>query len=273
MFPRLMKYVKKTHLILIDNGFYSWKHFDMIRKREAHFICPLTTSSRPKVIKKLNRDDYLCQIKQSRGTGTMEVRVVYLYRNGFRRRRIATSLVDHQSYPREELGEIYHKRWHIETYYREFKSSMKATKWHCGKPKSFLIELYSKMVLGCLVRYVMAEAINSDAQCALTISDISFSKTLRHFTCFLMDIVFHQTKNYEQSWNQLLALIRKSLVNSKPERSFSRDTQYIRKKARGFIKNKVGRPPKKKEQKVEEEDRPQLLNCGQGETSYYELVG
>ncbi|MFI3243792.1 MAG: transposase, partial [Akkermansia sp.] len=61
MFPRLMKYVKKTHLILIDNGFYSWKHFDMIRKREAHFICPLTTSSRPKVIKKLNRDDYLCQ--------------------------------------------------------------------------------------------------------------------------------------------------------------------------------------------------------------------
>ncbi len=272
MLPKLMKYVQKTHLILIDNGFYSWKHFDMIRKREAHFICPLTTSSRPKVIKKLNDNDYLCQIKQAQGKGTMALRVIYLYRNGFRRRRIATSLVDHQSYPREEIGDIYHKRWHIETYYREFKSSMKATNWHCGKPESFLIELYSKMILACLVRYGMVEAINSDGQCTISISDLSFSNTLRHFRHFLMDIVFNKEKSYKQLRNILLRLILKSLVNSKAGRSFSRDKQFIRKKARGLIKGKVGRPRKNKEVKIAEEDRPQMSLCGQGENTYYELL-
>lgn len=147
MLPRLMKYIKKTHLVLIDNGFYSWKHFDMIRKRGAHFICPHKTSGRPKVVKKLDKDDYLCEIKQSRGKETMMVRVVYIYRKGFKRRRIVTSLLDHKKYPREEIGEIYHKRWHVETYYREFKSSLKATNWHCAKPASFEIELYAKWLL------------------------------------------------------------------------------------------------------------------------------
>lgn len=128
------------------------------------------------------------------------------------------------------------------------------------------------MAFACLVRHAMIESIVNDTKCTLDVSKLSFSKSFRHFKCFLMDITRRNTENYEQLWNRLLSLIRKSLVNSKAGRSYSRDTKAIRQNARGTMKKKAGRPAKKKEVEIAEEDREQLLSCGQGEDVYYELL-
>ena len=42
-------------------------------------------------------------------------------RDGFRRRRLVTSLLDPDRFPASELARLYHLRWDIETFYTEEK--------------------------------------------------------------------------------------------------------------------------------------------------------
>ena len=39
------------------------------------------------------------------------MRLIYVYRDGFRRRRILTSLTDKETYPSFEIAWLYHRRW------------------------------------------------------------------------------------------------------------------------------------------------------------------
>jgi hypothetical protein len=67
--------------------------------------------------------------------------VLFVYRKGFRRRRLVTSLLDPILFPASELANIYHMRWDIETFYRDFKHTMRTTSWHCATPTTFHQEL------------------------------------------------------------------------------------------------------------------------------------
>jgi hypothetical protein len=51
------------------------------------------------VLRTLGPGDYLCQIKDSHDQTPLIVRVVFVYRNGFRRRRLVTSLLDPILFP------------------------------------------------------------------------------------------------------------------------------------------------------------------------------
>ncbi|RPJ85111.1 MAG: IS4 family transposase, partial [Acidobacteria bacterium] len=120
----LLPGIRKADLVLLDNGFYSLAAFLLVRHRLAHFLIPIKKSGRPRVLNGLGPSDYLCRI-ESQGQ-SLTVRVIFVYRDGFRRRRLVTSLLDPDQYPAAELAEIYHKRWDIETFYRDFKRTMKA---------------------------------------------------------------------------------------------------------------------------------------------------
>ena len=49
-------------------------------------------------------------------------------------------------------------RGDIETFYRDFKHTLKATSWHCKTPTSFHQELLVHMIALCLIRIAMLEA-------------------------------------------------------------------------------------------------------------------
>ena len=40
-------------------------------------------------------------------------------------------------FPASELANLYHMRWDIETFYRAFKHTLRATSWHCHTPTPF----------------------------------------------------------------------------------------------------------------------------------------
>ncbi len=117
---KFIHYLKKGDLLLLDNGFYNHVTFNKILSRKAHFIIPAKTTNRPQVIQILGPGDYLCQITNSTDKTTLTVRVVFVYRNGFRRRRLVTSLLDPILFPVSELANLYHLRWDIETFYTRF---------------------------------------------------------------------------------------------------------------------------------------------------------
>jgi hypothetical protein len=146
LIKRLTDRLKKHDLLLLDSGFYHCSTFARILSRKAHFLIPAKKNMRPCVTRKLGPGDYLCSIADSRNGKAMEVRVVFVYRNGFRRRRLVTSLLDPFLYPASELSQLYHMRWDIETFYRDFKNTMRATSWHCQTPVTFQKEILVHMI-------------------------------------------------------------------------------------------------------------------------------
>ena len=135
----------------------------------------------PKCIRTLGPGDYLCQIKDSHDKTTLTVRVVFVYRNGFRRRRLVTSLLDPIFFPASELARLYHMRWDIETFYRDFKHTLRATSWHCQTPTSFHQELLVHMIALCLIRIAMLEA---SRLANVSVGQLSFARALTETRLF-----------------------------------------------------------------------------------------
>lgn len=240
LFTSLVKHIRKGTVVLLDNGFYAFRIFKLVSGRSSHFIIPASVSLKPKLVGQLGSGDYLAEIKDSKTKRTMIVRVIYVYRKGFRRRRIVTSLINPDSFPSSEIAALYHLRWTIETFYREFKVGMQANVWHCQKIDSFEKELVSKLIAVCLVRLASAASSNS---LGLMPSDISFSKVFAEVKIFLRKITSAiHPKDFSSCHFELMCRCAKYLVDIRPDRSFPRDKQFYRRISRNLQKKRAGRP-------------------------------
>ena len=76
MLKRLMKKLRKGDLLLVDNGFFSFKLLEMLTARGCSFVIPIQKNSRPKVIGKLGDHDWLVEIADSKygSESTMKLR-------------------------------------------------------------------------------------------------------------------------------------------------------------------------------------------------------
>jgi hypothetical protein len=254
---KLIRALKKRDLLLIDSGFYYCATFIKILRRQAHFIIPAKTNNRPKVLRTLGQGDYLCQIKDSHDHTTLTVRVLFVYRNGFRRRRLVTSLLDPSLFPASELARLYHMRWDIETFYRDFKHTLRATCWHCRKPTSFHQELLVHMIVLCLIRIAMLEAshlIN------VSVAQLSFARALTETRLFFKLLLSTGEKNrWTSIWAALVKCCARYLVKIKPNRQFTRDRQQYRRKSRGLERKRPGPKPKEAKAASILSSRPETL--------------
>jgi len=262
---KLIQGLKKGDLLLLDSGFYSCATFIKIFLRHAHFLISAKTTLRPQVLRTLGKDDYLCQIKDSHDKTTLSVRVVFIYRKGFRRRRLVTSLLDPSLFPASELARLYHRRWDIETFYRDFKHTLRATSWHCQTPTSFHQELLVHMIALCLIRIAMIQASRLANVC---VGQLSFARALtetRLFFKFLLSTP--ELLLWPSIWTVFLQCCARHRVHFKPDRQFSRDRQQYRKKSRGLDRHSRGRKPNAaplQPSEPETLDRPKTLKDTKG---------
>ena len=184
-------------------------------RRKAHFLIPAKANNRPKVLRTLGQSDYLCQIKDSHDHTTLTVRVLFVYRKGFRRRRLVTSLLDPILFPASELANIYHMRWDIETFYRDFKHTMQATCWHCRTPVTFHQELLVHMIVACLIRIAMLEASHL---ANVSVSQLSFARALTETRLFLKILLSTVEQN---RWIIVCTAPHKFCPNNNPAILFS----------------------------------------------------
>lgn len=260
LFTILVKHIRKGTVVLLDNGFYSFRIFELVLDRISHFIIPASVSLKPKFAEQLGPGDYLAEIKDSKTKRTMIVRVIYVYRRGFRRRRIVTSLLDPAKFPSSEIAALYHLRWTIETFYREFKVSMQANVWHCQKVDSFEKELVSKLIAVCLVRLASADSSNS---IGLMPSNISFAKVLNEVKIFLKKITSAIHPGEFAAFHcEFIRRCARYLVDIRPDRFFSREKQVYRRISRNLQKKRVGKPPAKID--INKNPRPELLPSRNG---------
>ena len=242
LIDKLIQGIKKADLILLDNGFYYCTTFIKILLRHAHFIIPAKKTIRPQLLRILGQGDYLCQIKDYDNNTTLTVRVLFVYRNGFRRRRLVTSLLDPILFPASELAHLYHMRWDIETFYRDFKHTLCATSWHCRTPTSFHQELLMHMIALCLIRIAMLQA---SRLANLSVGQLSFARALTETRLFLKILVSTaQLLLWPSIWAEFVQCCSRHRVCFKPNRQFPRDRQQYRRKSRGLEQRPRGRKPK-----------------------------
>ncbi len=250
---KLIKYIKKGDLILLDSGFHYSVTFNKIMLRCAHFLIPAKKNIRPKVLRNLGEGDYLCQIKDYNSNTDINVRVVFVYRKGFRRRRLITSLLDPVRFPAAELANLYHMRWDIETFYRDFKHTFRATSWHCRTPDSFHLELLMHMISICLIRIAM---VHAGKLVNLYVGHLSFARALTETRLFFKILVSTPDLLLWCSiWKGFIHRCSKHRVRIKPGRHFSRNQQEYRRKSRGLEIKSRGRKIKYAEEPLITRDR------------------
>ena len=241
---KLIQHLKKGDLLLLGLRFLLLRHLH----QDPPPACPLHHSHQNDHASPgpaySRRGDYLCQIKDSNDKTTLTVRVVFVYRNGFRRRRLVTSLLDPVLFPASELARLYHMRWDIETFYRDFKHTLHATSWHCQTPNSFHQELLVHMIALCLIRIAMLEA---SRLVNVSVGQLSFARALTETRLFFKLLLSTADVDLWPSiWAAFVQCCARHRVHSKPDRQFPRDRQEYRRKSRGLEKRRPGRRPKSK---------------------------
>lgn len=133
-----LKALDAQDIAVLDRGFAGYELFARFIGQERHFICRCGKSTFGEVNRLFAADqaNVSAVVKLSAPNGTVSelraagvalaisVRLVTVRLSTGELEVLATSLLDEQAYPTEELGTLYGQRWGIETYYQLLKSRL-----------------------------------------------------------------------------------------------------------------------------------------------------
>jgi hypothetical protein len=150
---------------------------------------------------------------------TLEVRLVRVrvHQIGFRTRClvVATTLVNPQEAPREELAELYRLRWHAELDLRSLKSVMQMAILRCQSPEMVRKEVWAHLLAYNLIRGVMAQAAAEHKVLPL---EISFKATLQLLNAFAPLLLSAPEEEVASLCQRLRRAIGRHRVADRPDR-------------------------------------------------------
>jgi hypothetical protein len=177
LLQQLLAHLKRGDLALADRGFSAYTLIGLLWRRGVQSLVRLhqARSSDLRKGKRLGKNDRLMVWRQPRQKPRylpkalwqllpkeLSVRVVrfVLEVPGFRTQSVTlvTTLLDARAYPAEELARLYARRWRIELWFRDLKTSMGMEVLRCKSPKLVHKELEMFFIAYNLIRGLMAEA-------------------------------------------------------------------------------------------------------------------
>jgi len=141
-----------------------------------------------------------------------------LRRAGYRTRSLTlvTTLVDAQLYPAEQLALLYAKRWQIELWFRDIKTSMGMEVLRCQSPKMIHKELEMFFIAYNLIRCLMIQASRAHE---VKVQRLSFQGTVAAVRQFSMAIAQARSRRKQKELiDKLLQTIAADLVPDRPGR-------------------------------------------------------
>jgi hypothetical protein len=177
---RLLRGLRGDDLVLMDRGFWSYGVFWQIHNQRAFFAIRKVAQVKWQRLARLDRGDYLVRWRprdQKKKWQALPPAMVLRYLpyqlSGFRPSAVVTNLLDVQAVSREEwirlavadeAGRVlepglYHRRWEIETTFRELKVTQGLQgQLRCRSPEGVRYEVAGHVLLYLLVRWLMVEA-------------------------------------------------------------------------------------------------------------------
>ena len=129
---------------------------------------------------------------------------------------LVTTLLDPQKYPAQDIAQLYTRRWKIELWFRDIKTSMGMEVLRCKSPRMLHKELEMFFIAYNLIRSLMAQAgaINDVA-----LERVSFKGTVDSMRQFSMAIAqAHSKEKQNQLIVELLEVIARDQVPNRPDR-------------------------------------------------------
>lgn len=120
----------------------------------------------------------------------------------------------------QEAVALYHRRWTIETIYREWKYGLDIQNLRSTTPKGIMKEIHAHLLLSNLVRWVMTEAAEGTADTAV---DLSFLTCLTDVMNAALQIIGRGPRHVAQVYEDLVARARRHRIRKRPGRSYPRD--------------------------------------------------
>jgi hypothetical protein len=200
-----------------------WRKGQRLGKHDRLF-----TWSRPRP-----KPRYLPNFLWKRIPSEVPVRVLRFQLNvrGFRPESVtlATTLLDAEVYPAAELAQLYARRWKIELWFRDIKTSMGMEVLRCLSPKMAHKELEMYLIAYNLTRALMTEA---SAIYETPLDCISFKGTVDATRQFSIAIAQARSKRKQrQLVNELLAVLARDEVRARPGR---REPRAVKRRPKPF---------------------------------------
>ena len=232
----LLEFFKKGDLVLADRGFSCYTLLALLWRKGVPALMRLhhARSADLRRGKRLGKNDRLLvwhkpqnwerryiplKLWQCLGP-ELSVRILRytLRRRGFRTRSVTlvTTLLDPERYPAEQLALLYARRWQIELWFRDIKTSMGLEVLRCQSPKMIHKELEMFFIAYNLVRCLMIQASRTHAA---DIQRLSFKGTvdaMRQFSVAIAQARSHQKQ--KELIDKLLQTIAADLVPDRPGR-------------------------------------------------------
>jgi len=253
---RLIDTFKPGDLALADRGFSTYTLMALLGQRQVQSLLRLH-HARPKDLrqgKRLGKNDrlllwrkpddwqkprYMAQSLWQLLPKELSVRMVRftLEIPGYRTRSVTliTTLLDPKLFPSAELARLYARRWRIELWFRDIKTSMNMEMLRCRSPKMVHKELEMFLIAYNFIRGLMAEASGiHDAP----MDRLSFKGTVdsvRQFAAALAQA--RSRKQQNQLMARLLQIIAKDQV---PERPGRREPRAVKRRPKPY--QKLNRP-------------------------------
>jgi hypothetical protein len=188
---------KQGDIFLGDKGFCSY--FDQASLKKKGIDSVITLARRAPVraarsLKVLGPDDLLIEWPRPKYTAKLsyskdawedlpeelplrQIRVTVKH-PGFRTQGfyIITTLLDAEQYPAEELAELYFKRWDVELFFRDIKTTMGMDVLRCRTPEMIRKEVSMHFIAYNCVRRLMYEAAE---EAAIEVRIVSFKGSLQ----------------------------------------------------------------------------------------------
>ena len=220
----LISWIEKGDILLADRGFCGWGLIALLSRKEVDVVM------RAHQARKL-KGDRMTWRKPQRMTPTWDkalwselpeelaMRIVRFRVKvpGFRTQEIVlvTTLLDTEAYPDHELARLYLRRWGIELFFRDIKTTLGLDVLRCESPDMVEKEIWMQALAYNLIRALMLEASLTHQVDLARLSFKGTVDTLRQWTPLFAPRMF----TFKRARAELLRIIAADQLPVRPNRS------------------------------------------------------
>lgn len=221
---KLLDWIEKGAVVLADRGFCGWGFIAQLQRQgvdvvmRAHQARKLTGRqmrwAKPQRKTETWTKEVWAELPAELTMRLVRFRVTV---PGFRTDEIVlvTTLLDEQAYPDEAIIALYRRRWAVELFFRDIKTTLGLDVLRCLTPELIEKEVWLQVTAYNLVRALMLEAAWAHGVELARLSFKGTVDTLRQWTPLLAPTMFA----FKRARLELLRIIAADQVPERPERS------------------------------------------------------
>ena len=223
-------------IMLADRLMCAWTELVMLKQRDVDSVCRFTSHRKADFRrgKRLGKDDHIVTWHKPTKPRSIDTQTyntlpesltirecrVQITQPGFRVRVvvIATTLLDHVTYPPSKLAELYRARWNAELDLRSLKQTMQMDVLRCKSPELVRKELWTHILAYNLIRTILAQAAQKHD---LQPRSLSFKGAIQTWEAFQPVIALQGEDDAAQRlrlYQDLLDAIATHRVANRPDR-------------------------------------------------------